>query len=132
MNSRTASCTPATVSGRLAKARSFAEACAKLTESSIVDSDFVDASVTLAIHASIAAADVICCAKLGRYSSDREHAAAARLLAAVDPNLGTSLGRLLELKSAVAYGNISAGPAELKRSLRVMRQLLEAAERAIG
>ncbi|MGH2625206.1 MAG: hypothetical protein ACRDHY_00975, partial [Anaerolineales bacterium] len=60
-------CPPATRAGRLAKAGQFYLA-AETIETIIDDREIADAYVTLCIHAGIAAADAICCAKLGEHA----------------------------------------------------------------
>lgn len=57
-------CTPAIRVGRLAKARQFLLA-ADTIAAVVNDSEVADAYVTLCVHAGIAAADVLCCAKFG-------------------------------------------------------------------
>lgn len=67
-SSRTHDCTQSTRAGRLAKGNQFWEA-ATLIEELTEESDLVDAYITLCIHAGIAAADVICCARLGVHAT---------------------------------------------------------------
>jgi len=59
--------------GRMRKATGFFEAAEDV--SALDDSgEARDAVVTLYVHAGIAAADVICCARLGKHSSGDNHA----------------------------------------------------------
>ncbi len=62
-----------------------------------------DAVATNAIHAAIAAADVICCLRLGRRSSDGNHQASVELLRQVDAQLANHLRRALNHKQQAAY-----------------------------
>jgi hypothetical protein len=61
-------CTASARTGRMAKARQFLVA-AETIATVIDDQEIADAFVTLCVHAGIAAADVICCARLGVYHS---------------------------------------------------------------
>ena len=77
--SRTTQCTAAIREGRMAKAKQFVEA-AETVESLADDANDVDAYVTLCVHAGIAAADVICCKRLGKHSRGEDHTAAVALV----------------------------------------------------
>lgn len=59
------------ITGRLAKARQFADAAHDVLALAGEADDVADAFVTLAVHAGIAAADVICCVRLGRHARGR-------------------------------------------------------------
>jgi hypothetical protein len=72
-------CTPAIRAGRLVKAQQFHQA-ADLLSAAADDSEVVDACVMLSVHTGIAAADVICCAKLGEHHRKRAGRAAAALV----------------------------------------------------
>ncbi len=80
---------------RLVDARQFLEA-AKLL-------DAPDVVATNAIHAAIAAADVITCRALGERSNDGNHMSAVELLRKVDSRLATALKRALDRKTQAAY-----------------------------
>jgi hypothetical protein len=56
---RTRKCTPAIVSGRRRKAEEFADAFATILEFADEPGDVSDACATLAVHAGIAATDVV-------------------------------------------------------------------------
>ena len=68
----------------MAKARQFSDAATLISELASDDSNLGDAYITLCVHAGIAAADVICCARLGVHASGQDHAAAATLLDKAD------------------------------------------------
>jgi hypothetical protein len=72
-------CTEAIRTGRRAKANQFYLA-AEAIAATIEDQDIADAYVTLCVHAGIAAADVICCARLGEYAQGDDHQEAVTLL----------------------------------------------------
>jgi hypothetical protein len=84
----------------MAKARQFSDAATLISELASDDSNLGDAYITLCVHASIAAADVICCSRLGVHASGQDHAAAAALLDKADAGLGKELRRLLGLKTS--------------------------------
>lgn len=70
-------CTASTRAGRMAKARQFLVA-AETIATVMDDQEIADAFVTLCVHAGVAAADVICCARLGVYHSGENHNEAVR------------------------------------------------------
>lgn len=81
-----------------------------------------------AVLAGIAAADAICCLRLGRRAAGSDHADAVRLLDLVDRVLARRLATLLGVKPAAHYGESFVGAAALARSLRAMDHLVAAAE----
>jgi hypothetical protein len=72
-------CTPDIQRGRLAKARAFSDAADLIADLVEDEHDLADAVVTHRIHAGIAAADVICCARLGRHGKREDHHQAVEL-----------------------------------------------------
>lgn len=69
---RTTDCNREMRAGRLAKAEQFSAAAETVEILADEDSDIGDAFVTLCVHAGIAAADVVCCARLGVHAPGRE------------------------------------------------------------
>lgn len=126
---RTTPCTPTDRSGRLQKAKQFLMAAELIDAFSDDDEALADAYVTLCVHAGIAAADVICCARLGERSRSADHTAAADLLRRVDPALATTLGSLLGIKTKAGYDASAVSRADHKRSGRAAADLVAAAER---
>lgn len=121
-------CSAQVRAGRLAKAKQFLEA-ADLIEPSQAD-DIADAYVTMCVHAGIAAADVICCARLGRHHYGDDHAEAVELLKkAGASDEAKRLAVLLSLKSKAAYTHLPSSTADVKRAGRAAKDLLAAAER---
>ena len=122
-------CSAQVRAGRLAKAKQFL-AAAELIEDSL--SGYVtDAYVTMCVHAGIAAADVICCVRLGRYAQGDRHAEAVALLKkanAVDP--AKRLEVLLGMKSKAGYTHLPSSTTDAKKAGRAAKDLLAAAERA--
>lgn len=118
----TKKCTPAMRAGRLSKADQFLTA-AELIASSIEDSDLADAFVTLCVHAGIAAADVICCAKQNEHSTGGNHKTAVALLARVDKANSVHLATLLDMKGHAGYSAMPTS-VEYQESARVAAQAL--------
>ena len=72
-------CSEATRRGRLDKATQFADA-AEIIEAMVDGDDLDDAYITLCVHAGIAAADVLCCARMGVHAQGDDHTEAVALL----------------------------------------------------
>ncbi len=83
--------------------------------------------VTLYVHAGIAAADIICCARLGRYSSSGNHADALLLLQQAAPELKPSLQRLVSVKSSAGYGVESMSAKKITEARAAADKLMTAA-----
>jgi hypothetical protein len=118
------------VSGRRRKAEQFADAFATILEFADEPGDVSDACATLAVHAGIAATDVICCAFLGRHHQGEDHRGAIDLLASVDSGLARHLKKLLDLKTLAGYSHDTITLAALKKAGRAMTALVDAARRA--
>lgn len=125
---RTRRCSAATRSGRLAKAKQFLEA-AEILDTLVSDQedDLVDAYATLCVHAGIAAADVICCARLGAHAQGQDHNEAVALLASVDRASSRHLATLLGLKARAGYSDVTISAADRRRAGRAATSLVEAA-----
>ncbi len=100
---RTSDCDQEIRRGRLQKARQFINAANVLADTADADTDISDAYVTLCIHAGIAASDVICCARLGRYARGDDHMEAIALLGKADDDSAKQLRALLTMKTKAAY-----------------------------
>jgi hypothetical protein len=112
----------------LAKAKQFL-AAAELIEDSL-SGDITDAYVTVCVHAGIAAADVICCARLGRYAQGDSHAESVALLKKANAaDAAKRLEVLLGMKAKAGYTHLSASTTEAKRAGRAAKDLVAAAER---
>jgi len=105
MNSRTHKATISDRQGRMRIAEQFHTAAELIEEftGEAGESTINNAYVTLCVHAGIAAADVICSARLGEYALGEDHKAAAALLTKIDKTLGQALARLLALKTPAEY-----------------------------
>jgi hypothetical protein len=118
------------VQGRRSKANQFADAFATVLEFADEPGDVSDACVTLAVHAGIAAADVVCCAGLGRHHQGEDHRGAIDLLATVDAGLARHLKTLLDVKTLAGYSSDAITLASLKKAGRAMTALVNAARRS--
>ena len=122
---KTQPCDQRVRAGRLAKARQFQgapEMIAKLTSGAV---DVEDAYVTMCVHAGIAAADVICCARLGEHSRGHDHNEAVDLLATVDKKMASHLNTLLRMKTRSGYSAVASSTGELKQAGRAAGALVE-------
>lgn len=122
-------CTPAIVTGRLRKAEQFADAFTTVLEFADEPGDVSDACATLAVHAGIAAADVICCRAVGRHHQGEDHRGAIDLLAQFDTGLARHLKTLLDLKTLAGYSHDPITLSALKKAGRAMTALVDAARR---
>jgi hypothetical protein len=97
----------------------------------IEDQDIADAYVTLCVHAGIAAADVICCARLGEHTQGDDHQQAVALLTKADRPNAKYRKVLLDLKTRSGYSATPTSKTDQKRAGRAAEALVSAA-RAIG
>ena len=124
MTPRRQASNPAIIAGRRLKAEQFAEAFNTVHGFAGEPSDVADACVTLAVHAGIAAADTVCCIRLGEHASGDDHREAISLLRQADAQLAKQLATLLEMKSKAGYGHAGITADSLKRAQRAMDGLL--------
>jgi hypothetical protein len=108
------------------KARQFLEA-AELVEAIADDVDLLDAHITLCVHAGIAAADVVCCARLGERATGHNHQEAVALLSRVDKVLARDLATLLGMKTRAGYSSTPSSSAGAKAASRSATRLVTAA-----
>lgn len=127
--SRTRPCPPEVRRGRLKKAEQFLDAATLIRDLAGEDGDIADAYVTLCVHAGIAGADVICCARLGQHARGENHNEAAELLGKADKGSVACLRTLLGMKTRAGYGYAPAAEADCKRAGRAAETLIEAARR---
>jgi hypothetical protein len=122
-------CDEATRAGRLAKARQFLDAATLLAD--LADEpDVRDAYITLCVHAGIAAADVVCCRRLGVHAHGENHHEAIALLGRADRKLAGQLEVLLRMKTASGYSALPSTEAKRKQAGRAARALVDAATTA--
>ncbi|MHB1473346.1 MAG: hypothetical protein ACYCV4_06895 [Dermatophilaceae bacterium] len=120
-------CTPQVREGRLAKANQFVAVARDVADLADQAKDVADAYVTLLVHAGVAAADVICCARLGEYAHGVDHNDAIALLKTADAAAARHLETLLKMKTRVGYGHAPASQEDLKKAQRAGDALLKAA-----
>lgn len=120
-------CTPQVREGRLAKANQFAAVATDVADLAAEAREVADAYVTLLVHAGIAAADVICCARLGEYAQGSNRNEAIALLKTADPDSARHLETLLKMKTRVGYGHMPASQDDLKKAQRAGDALLKTA-----
>lgn len=85
-----------------------------------------------AVLAGIAAADAVCCARLGRRSRNADHRAAVDLVRLVHERLARDPDRLLQAKDVAHYGTTLISEANVRSCLRAASHLVETAETAIA
>ena len=124
---RTKECSVADARARLIDARQFLDAAGMLAIPG--NGDVV---TTNAIHAAIAASDVICCLQLGRRSNDANHEAAIALLDQANTELAGQLRRALARKQQAAYESRDVADSDAKACVEAARRLVTAAAAAIA
>ena len=122
----TRDCDSAVRAGRLSKAVEFHDAAQYL------EADMPNAAGDLFVDAGIAASDVICCVRLGVYSSSGTHSEAVALLKMADKGSERHLSTLLGLKNKAAYTHQALATAECRKMNRAASHLVEAAKRAVA
>lgn len=127
---RTTPCDRAARQGRVRKAEQFGDAAAAVADLADDSDDVADAVVSLCVLAGIAAADVICCARLGKHAQGQDHHEAVALLQSADAASARSLSALLGLKTKAEYSAVGSSGKDVLRSERAAAHLLEAARRA--
>lgn len=130
--SRVVDCDRTIRQGRMGKAQHFADAATLVQDLAEEAGDAADAYITLCVHAGIAASDVICCARLGRYAQGEGHHEAVALLKTAAPGIERHLAALLGMKTKSGYSHLRATAEEVKRAGRAVEALLGEARSAHG
>lgn len=125
MPPKTADCGAGEARNYLAKARGFLDAARLFAD------DDPDVAASNAVHASITAADAICCSRLGRRSRDADHARAVELLASVDREAAKWLQQALAARYRAQYDDRPISRSESGRALRVAEKLVERASNLV-
>lgn len=120
---RTKKCTSRVTAGRLAKAEEFLDNAELLAD----DAGRRNAAASLFVEAGIAAADVLCCRRLGEHAQGQDHNDAVSLLGRVDTDLAKHLRTLLTNKSQISYSAQVLAASEFKKVQRAAVQLAQAA-----
>lgn len=116
-------CDSTVVTGRKSKAIEFFDAA------ELLGKEMANAAGDLYVDTGIAAADVICCVRLGVHSNTGNHTEAVALLKQADSGSERHLNTLLNLKNKAAYTHQDLTSAELKKMNRAAEQLVETAKR---
>lgn len=129
---RTQPCDATIRRGRLQKAEQFLSAADTVREFADDYEDVADAYVTLCVHSGIAAADVICCARLAAHAQGQNHNEAVALLKSAAPDAAKHLNALLGLKTKSGYSHMSVSADDVRRATRALEALIDAARQANG
>lgn len=128
--SKTRPCDKTTRDGRMAKAHQFLDAAKLIDVFADDDNELGDAYITLCIHAGIAAADVICCARLGAHAQGESHVDAVGLLGKVDLSASKHLSVLLGMKTRSSYSPSTSTAKDRKQAHRAATALVRSATAA--
>ncbi|WP_231995525.1 hypothetical protein [Mycobacterium sp. 1274756.6] len=90
------------------------------------------AAADLYVSAGIAAADVICCVRLGVHSNTDSHDEARALLKMADSGSERHLATLVGLKNKATYTHVPISAAECKKMGRAATHLIETAKKAVA
>jgi hypothetical protein len=126
-------CSRADATARLTQAERFAD-LARLTDPAISSGAERSAAVSNAVLAGIAAADTVCCIRLGVHATGGSHHEAVKLLgdvADVGAESAAALSTLLSLKQKAQYGATDPSGSETTRALRAMSRLIEFARMVV-
>lgn len=127
---RTMKCDQRARQGRLAKAVQFYEAAELIETLAESETHRIDAYITNCVLAGIAAADVICCARLGVHAQDDDHREAVALLEQVDKSMAGHLNTLLNQKTRSGYSALISSLAAKRQAGRAAKALVEFAKTA--
>lgn len=119
-------CPPEVRRGRKKKALEFL-ASATALGIAVDTPEGSDSYVQLCILAGIAAADVVCCAKLGHHSQGEDHGSAVALLKSIDGTSAKNLSVLLGMKTRSGYSHKTSTADDRKRAGRAATALVEEA-----
>ncbi len=128
---RTRPCDPSVAAARLSEAEDLLDAAESIRALARDESDVGDAYVTLCVHAGIAAADAICCLRLGYHVASTDRPEAVTELSRVRPDggqLGGALRVLLGMQGRAGSATQPANPEQRERARKRAEQLFAAAE----
>lgn len=91
-----------------------------------------DPAASDAVLAGIAAADAVCCHRLGRRSAGDDHGEALSLLRQADHTLESSLRRLLGSKHRAQYDARPISEGEAEQAVKRAGRLVDAARRHLA
>ena len=130
-SSRTRPCSPQDAAQRFDQAKAFATLAELDPESD--EGPTRSAAVSNAVLAGIAAADSICCRRLGRHAAGDDHQQALALVeeaGEVGREARRHLETLLSIKHKAQYEEVDPTVTEARRAIRAMRSILELAAQA--
>lgn len=130
-SSRTRPCDRQDASQRYDQARAFADLAGLDPESD--DGPTRSAAISNAVLAGIAAADSICCRRLGRHAAGDDHQQAVALVEEagdVGREARRHLETLLSIRHKAQYEDVDPTVSEARRAIRAMRSILELASEA--
>ena len=130
---RTAECAASEARARLRQAESFVHVADFSLGQSTTSEELPlrGVAAALAVLAGIAAADAVCCARLGKRSRAQDHIQAVELLRTVHPrgeDLARDLDRLLKIKDNVHYGAIVISARDAAAAVDRARRMIETAK----
>ena len=129
---KTQDCTPGEARRRLLAAHKFLEAAELFLDDP--DPEGRRVAVSNAVHAGIAAADAICCVRLGRHAVGDDHRSATELVRKTGPggaDAARALTTLLGLKSKAQYQIGVIGRTDATSAVRRARSLVEHADKVV-
>ena len=124
---RTKNCNTDDAKRRLEDARQFLEVAEHAATRG-----YSDVAATNAVHAAIAAADVLCCLRLGRRSNDGDHRRAVDLLGQVDKAGANDLRRALDRKQQAGYESRDVADSDAAACVEQARRLHRSARDAVA
>lgn len=128
---RTRPCHPSVAAARLSEAEDLLDAAESIRALANDEPDVGDAYVTLCVHAGIAAADTICCLRLGYHVASTDRPEVIAELSRVRPDggqLGGALRVLLGMQTRADSAREPANPEQRERARKRAEQLYAAAE----
>lgn len=129
---KTRSCAAGESRKRLSAARKFLEVADLYVDD--VDPEGRRVAASNAVLAGIAAADAMCCARLGKHAVGDDHRAAADLVRDIGPSgaeASKALTALLGIKHKAQYQASPVGKGDAKTAVRSVHALVKIAERLV-
>ena len=135
---KTSACSRTDARARLEDARAFLTvADLALAQNVITGDDDINlsgVSVALAVLVGIAAADAVCCHRLGRRFRGQDHRGAVdvvKTLVPEGPDMAKELGRLLDVKDSAHYGVLGVSAKEARKAVEQARRMVDRATTAL-
>ena len=131
-NARTRGCSPQNAASDTTKAKP-SPTWPDWIQNPTTDRHTWSAAVSKAVLAGIAAADSICCRRLGRHAAAGDHQQALAVVEEagdVGRDARRHLERLLSIKHKAHYEDVDPTVSEARRAIRAMRAILQLASEA--